>query len=919
MRSVTLHTQWAYRHLDSNEVWQDVTIPHDAMLSEPRYEQAISGINSGWYDGRDYEYVRTISLADLEECADVTQSIDDGADKGIYVLEFEGVYQHARVYLDDREIAYRPYGYTNFTVDISEQLRDGKPHRLRVIARNADQPNSRWYSGAGIYRPVRLWYAYDNAIDIDGLYMTTESIDGVEQLGRIARIAHISAVAETRKPAHVIFELTDRQGSVVATGEADSTDNSPAHVVMTVHDAQLWDTNHPYLYTLRARLEKTQDAQDSHEDLSGHATYAILDEATTQVGIRTLEWGNEGILLNGKRVIVQGACIHHDNGVLGARAYEDAEWRKVALMQRAGYNALRSAHNPCSKEMLRACDSLGMLMMDEYIDHWYIHKTQYDYVEFFEDWWRHDITDMVRKDRSHPSVIMYSTGNEVSETAQKRGIELTQQLTDFIHELDATRPVTCGINIFFNFLSSIGMGVYSDVKAQAEVDNAAKNAVKSASKESASGATNDTSVSGAQVPDETGRSGKAVGSQFFNDMAGVLGADFMKTGATLPMCDWKTKDAFAAMDIAGYNYGIKRYRHDLKKYPNRLILGSETFCSDAYRFRELAKKNPRLVGDFVWAGMDYMGEVGVGAWEYADYAPRPYGFGWRTAGSGRIDLIGQDLGEALYTKVALEAEDGPFIAVCPVNHTKDKHSPSAWKMSNAIPSWSWDGCEGKKAKVEVYARAFSVALFVNGHEVGRKKMRNDCIARFTCAYEPGTIEAVAYDKQSNEIGRTSLTSATGPTELRAVAESINGDITRYVSFGGGAGEDVISRQDISDDATSIVSEASSHETTIPALRKGHLAFIRLQYCDEHGVVKPLERGRLTVNVDGGTLVGLGSAAPFTFDSYTENETGTYYGQALAVVQAQNSNSSAIRVHVSDGERTTQIEIPVEQSQSANVQ
>lgn len=198
----------------------------------------------------------------------------------------------------------------------------------------------------------------------------------------------------------------------------------------------------------------------------------------------------------------------------------------------------------------------------------------------------------------------------------------------------------------------------------------------------------------------------------------------MKRGATLHGCDVKTRDAFANMDIAGYNYGIYRYKRDLKKYPQRLILGSETFCNDAYKFRELAKQEPRLVGDFVWAGMDYLGEVMVGSWEYADYAETfDGGPGWVSAGSGRIDLTGKPLGEALYTRVALEADNGPYIAVCPVNHTGDRHSPSAWKMTNAMPSWSWTGCEGRKANVEVYARAARVELVLNGRTVGSKTLK----------------------------------------------------------------------------------------------------------------------------------------------------------------------------------------------------
>jgi len=508
-----------------------------------------------------------------------------------------------------------------------------------------------------------------------------------------------------------------------------------------------------------------------------------------------------------------------------------------------GYNAVRSAHNPCSKFLLDACDHLGVLVMDEYIDHWYIHKTEHDYVDYFPDWWRQDLADMVDKDYNHPSVVLYSTGNEVSETAQERGIKLTGEMTEHLHRLDPTRPVTCGVNIFFNFLSSIGFGVYSDERAKKEAEQAEQ----------------------AQASEGKAKK-RAVGSQFFNNLAGLMGDGFMKLGATIPPCDWRTRGAFANMDVAGYNYGIDRYVHDLKKYPDRLILGSETFCSDAYRFYELAKKEPRIIGDFVWAGMDYLGEVGVGSWEYADYAPDfSHGPGWVTAGSGRIDLTGLPLGEAYYTRVALEREPGPFIAVCPVNHTGDRHSPSAWKMSNAIPSWSWRGCAGKPANVEVYARAHSVELLVNGRSVGKKALKHDCVARFRCTYEDGTAEAVSYDAGGKELGRCVLRTASPETTLRAVPEEMS-------------------------------------------VQPGGLCHIRLQYTDENGILKPLERGILSVEVSGGKLLGLGSACPYSELGYCGAKTDTYYGQALAVVRA--GNDGPVELTVTDGRHAGRTIVPL---------
>lgn len=794
MKATSLLTGWTCRHLGDTAPGKTVTLPHDAMLAEPRTALSAGGTNTGWYEGYDYEYRRTLTVPE-NELADT------------HILEFEGVYHNAEVWLNGQKAAFRPYGYTNFYVDCAPYLHAGE-NELRVIARNADQPNSRWYSGAGIYRPVQLWTAGGAHIALNGVKIRTLSLDP----------AVVEVRVKTTAPGTVRLTVDDLPAvQQESDGEAVFT--------LTLDNARLWTPETPNLYTCRVSFAD--------------------DEVTETFGVRKVEWGTDGFLLNGKRYIIQGACIHHDNGLLGAVCDPDAVARKVRLLKENGYNAIRSAHNPCSKALLAECDRQGMLVMDEYIDHWYIHKTEHDYVDYFNDWWRQDLTDMVEKDYNHPCVVLYSTGNEVSETAQKRGIALTKEMTDFLHGLDNSRPVTCGVNIFFNFLSSIGFGVYSDEKAKKEAERAEK----------------------AKQRGEKSAKKKAVGSQFFNNLAGLLGDEFMKRGATLHGCDVKTRDAFANMDIAGYNYGIYRYKHDLKKYPQRLILGSETFCNDAYKFRELAKQEPRLVGDFVWAGMDYLGEVMVGSWEYADYAETfDGGPGWVSAGSGRIDLTGKPLGEALYTRVALEADNGPYIAVCPVNHTGDRHSPSAWKMTNAMPSWSWTGFEGRKANVEVYARAARVELVLNGHTVGSKTLKNDCLAKFSIPYESGTLEAVSYDAADHEIGRCKLQSAGGTTRLTLDAEE-------------------------------------------PTVKPGHLCYVRLRYTDENGITKPLARGNIQVQVRGGTLVGLGSACPFNKHSYLDSETDTYYGEALAIVRM--GDGDAMTIAASDGEYSAELTVPAQ--------
>ena len=769
MISHVFNDGWTVKHLDEPGEGVPVSVPDDAMLRERRSAQAMGGLNVSWFEGFDYLYTKRFSLSAAEA-------------RRHTVLEFEGVYRKAEVSVNGQKAAFRPYGYTNFYVDCDKYLREGE-NTVEVVARNADQPNSRWYSGAGIYRPVKLWTSGERHIELNGVKIKTLS----------ASPAIIEVKVKTSCPGAVSVEILDGDKCVAfAAGEGRC-------FTLELPDAKLWQPEKAYLYTCRVRF-----ADDVSEE---------------RFGVRTLSWGKQGLCVNGERVILRGACIHHDNGLLGAKCDPDALERRLRILMENGYNAIRSAHNPCSKTALEICDRLGLLVMDEYIDHWYIHKTMYDYVDFFFDYWRQDMTDMVDKDYNHPCVVLYSTGNEVAETAQPKGIRLAKDMTELLHQLDDTRPVTCGVNIFFNFLNHIGFGQYSDEKAAKEAERAAK--AKAEGKKAKESST---------------------GSKFFNDMAGLFGADFMKLGATLHGSDVTTRESFANMDIAGYNYGEKRYKKDLKNYPDRIILGSETFCADAYKFWELAKDNPRLIGDFVWAGIDYLGEVMIGSWEYGDYAKNfDAGLGWIAAGSGRIDLTGKPLGEALYTRVALEREKGPYLAVRPLCH-KGKHSPSAWKMTNAMPSWSWRGCEGKKAHVEVYARAASVELFVNGKSCGRKRMKNNCLFTFHVPYENGALEAVSFDESGREIGRDRLVTAGEETVLQAVPEE-------------------------------------------KSVRAGHLSFIRLKFTDKNGVVKPMERGILNVSVEGGELVGLGSACPFYELSYLDTKCDTYYGEALAIVRA----------------------------------
>lgn len=799
MKKLDFNAGWTCRCLTREEEEYPVTLPHDAMRSEQRTQRSRGENNIGWYMGGDYEYRKSFSVPESDR------------DKKI-LIEFEGVYHNAEVFLNGKKSLSRPYGYTNFYIDTAGKLLYGKENEIRVIAYNSDQPNSRWYSGTGIYRPVYLWMGEEKHIPVNGVKIRTVSYEP----------AVIEVEVKTSVSGRARIEIFDGSGQAVAAAEADtSASECRAIVQIAIPLAKLWSCDTPDLYVCKVTFGG--DIVEEH------------------FGIRLLEWNKEaGLAINGKRVILRGACIHHDNGILGACAFPEAEERKARILKEQGYNALRSAHNPCSKAILDACDRLGMLMMDEYVDVWYIHKTENDYVEHLPHWWKEDLKDMVEKDYNHPSVVMYSTGNEVSETAQKKGIRLTGQFTKYLHSLDGTRPVTCGINIFFNFLSSIGFGVYSDDKAKKNARAAQKNAQE------------------AQAGAQPKQKKKPVGSEFYNTLACLAGDYFMKCGATLYPCDLKTRDAFANMDIAGYNYGIFRYLHDLKKYPDRLILGTETFCKDAYSFWEKAKRNPRILGDFVWAGMDYIGETGEGAAEYSDYKEENPACRM-TGGNGRVDLLGKPRAEAAFTRVAFEQEKGPFIAVNPV-YQKEKLNLTGWQLTKAVESWSWHGCNGQKATVEVYARAAEVELLVNGQAVGRKSFKNTCRRVFKTKYEDGEITAVSYDDMGRVIGRQTLKTAGKETQLRIRPE----------------GQEV---------------------------KPGQLIFIRLQYTDAEGIWKPMVREKLKVSVENGTLMGLGSANPYMKGNYAQDTAETYYGEAMAVVRAGESGAMAVTVTDSMGSHT----------------
>ena len=393
------------------------TLPHDAMIAMERSPAGHAA--TAFFPGGSWEYKKSFDVAADEEASAI-------------FLEFEGVYRDASVRVNDTLVAHRPYGYSGFTVQIDPLLRFGEPNEVKVEARAHD--DSRWYSGAGIYRTVWLHQGGRVHLVPGGLQLTTPEID--DDVAVVAVSAEVRNQSIGTSNAVLRVEVLHPDGTVVAGAQAPVT-TAPGDVLaarqrLTVPRPRRWSLDDPFLYTGRATLL--------------HAG-VVLDEESTAFGIRSLTVDPiRGLRLNGETVLLRGACVHHDNGLLGAATIGRAEERRVELLKEAGFNAIRSAHNPLSRPMLEACDRLGVVVMDETFDVWTQPKSEHDYALRFPDWWEADVEAMVRKDRNHPSVVLYSIGNEIPEAGRPMGARVGRALAEKIRSLDSTRFVTEGIS-----------------------------------------------------------------------------------------------------------------------------------------------------------------------------------------------------------------------------------------------------------------------------------------------------------------------------------------------------------------------------------------------------------------------------------------------------------------------------------------
>lgn len=403
-----------------DSAWRKLDLPHDWSIEGNISADAPTGNDGGYFPSGVAWYRKTFDVpADYSD-----QKV------GIY---FEGVYMNSEVFVNGVSLGVWPYGYSSFFYDLTPHLRFGEQNVVAVRVDNSQQKNCRWYSGSGIYRHV--WLTVTDKVHVDhwGVAVTTPEVS--EQKATV----QVKTVLKNETPSGRRVTLTttlfDAQKQHV--GEEKTVVELPANgtkevaLKVQVQQPSLWSPENPYLYEARCTVAEGDEEKDC---------------VTQSFGIRTIEYSAEkGLLLNGKKIILNGGCLHHDNGFLGSAAFDRAEERKVELMKAAGFNAARTAHNVPSEAFLDACDRLGMLVIDEAFDDWRESKNKFDYSIYFDKWWQRDLAAMVLRDRNHPSIFCWSIGNEVIERKKLEVVMTAQKLTDLVHKLDGTRPVTSAL------------------------------------------------------------------------------------------------------------------------------------------------------------------------------------------------------------------------------------------------------------------------------------------------------------------------------------------------------------------------------------------------------------------------------------------------------------------------------------------
>ncbi len=687
MKKICISNGWKFRH--ENGDYMDVDLPHDYMIASERLAHAPGERETGYY-----QYTKGIYAKHL--------TFEKGKH---YMLNIDGAYMCSTVYLNENYLVNHPHGYTPYLVDLTDDIRTDGTNKL-VITSMPLSGSARWYSGAGLYRDVFLWEGGDVRLEPWDMFVSTDKITAESARIKLQYTVTADRKANIKMRFSVLLDddtIKTETASVCISEKSKTTHEC----FVEIQKPKLWDIDNPYLYTL-----KTEIFEDG----------ILLDTSYNEFGIRTISADAEnGLLLNGKAIKLRGGCIHHDHGVLGAAAFPAAERRKIRLLKEAGFNAVRTAHNPPSSALLAACDRLGMIVMDEVFDEWNKEKRPAGYRLWFEDWWKRDIANTVRRERNHPCVFSYSIGNEIFEIdGTSKAAQWSKALSDEIRKYDTTRFVTAGINKGFIRRSRPEKIDPADYAAFLE---------------------------------------KKYEGLDFRDMALLTNEITAKFEEPL--------------DIVGCNYYYESYLIEHECYPNRVIWGSETHALHFYDSWSLTRDNSYIIGDFTWTAYDNMGEEGAGRFLWARDGEIPGlslgGFPWRNCYQGDLDLCGFRRPQSYYREAVWLGNKNFKIFTTHPEHYGEGFSGTEWHFYDVNQTWTFDDIYvGRPITAEVYTDADKVEWYINGRMVG-ESVPEKCVARIDTTYEKGNICAIAY-KNGAEYAKASLHTTGQPTAINIVPE-----------------------------------------------------------------------------------------------------------------------------------------------------
>lgn len=691
-----------------------VDLPNDVMITLGRDAAEITGAGMGYFKGENVEYTREFYVSSEEK-------------EKVHYLKFEGVYMNTTFLVNGLYVTKHENGYTPCLMQIDRYLKYGSINKITVMIRGSAQPFARWYSGLGIYRNVYLLTGEYLHIAEDGVRITTLDCD--ENLAIVEVEAEVLNMGAMARQAKMNLCVRQMDGAAVSNTTVrfyvDANNKVLVRKRITLDNPQLWDCDTPNLYSCTCSIVDGDKEVDCTE---------------ASFGIRKLQLDSRnGLRVNGKSVKLRGGCVHHDNGVIGAVSIKDAELRKVRLMKEGGYNAIRTAHNPPSPELLEACDQVGMFVMHEFTDVWTDVKAVYDYGQYMAVCWENDLENVIRRDYNHPSIIIWSIGNENPETGNPVSLQWGRKMTEKIRQLDHSRYITNGLNVMVSVMPRM-----------AEVLNA-------------------------MIIHDGGTKEDAVVSGGVNEIMDTHPELLSKLGAGT-FLDRYVEEACDILDIVGYNYTSNRYEREHEMYPDWVFVGTETNSPELDMNWDVVKRNPYVIGDFAWTGWDYLGEVGCGRLvekekkERASMAPYP----WLLANCADFDVTGFRRPMSYWREIIWNGRrHEPYIAVHNPERYGKEFAPNNHAWTDSLNSWSWPGKEGHLTVVEVYSDAEEVELFVNGKTLGKKPV-GDAFKKFYCKwitkYEPGEVLAIAYIN-GEEVGRNRLKTV-GKANLQVRADKI---------------------------------------------------------------------------------------------------------------------------------------------------